>query len=101
MSNFLEKLIFRDAIQELKRENKELQDQIKLKDMEIGADNRNAQIFLDAIHELKCKNEKLKLKIKKDDVRLVSYEPTNLSTCTLNFKGEEYYYNLVGKSGNN
>lgn len=33
--------------------------------------------------------------IKIDLVRLVSYEPTNYTTCTLNVNGEEYYYKLV------
>ena len=35
------------------------------------------------------------VKIKPEDkVRLVSYEPTKYSTCTLNIKGDEYYYML-------
>ena len=33
-----------------------------------------------------------------DEVRLVSYNPNDYSTATLNIDGEEYYYNLVGST---
>lgn len=32
----------------------------------------------------------------KEIIRLVSYDPANYTTCTLNIDGEEFYYELAG-----